>query len=260
MNRVCSWIFALAILAFAHASVVTAQDAASARPSDLDDRARIHFQAGTDYFERGDYEGALRELQIAHEMSGRPALLYNIGACLERLGRLTEAADQLEAYVVATNPEDAAAIRERALRLRARAEASSTTSSAGPSDDASQPPVVVDASDAGVNAVSPAAPGRTPHLASWITLGVGGVALVTFGVLGGLALAEDASLADRCGTSCSRGDVSSLEALSIAADVSLSVGLVLVAAGVVLALTTDESPSDEAARLELGPTGPRLRF
>ena len=257
MNRVCSWIFALAILAFAHASVVTAQDAA--RPSDLDDRARIHFQAGTDYFERGDYENALRELEIAHQMSGRAALLYNIGACLERLGRLTDAAEQLEAYIAATNPEDAAAIRERALRLRARAAADATPTTVASTSD----PVTIETTAAvstGVNDEPAPSRGRTPHVASWITLGVGGAGLAAFGVLGGLALAEDASLADRCGTSCSRGDVSSLEALSIAADVSLTVGLVLVAAGVVLALTTDESPSDEAARLELGPAGPRLRF
>lgn len=237
----------------------SAQDAPrSAESSDLDERARIHFQAGTDYFERGDYEGALRELQIAHEMSGRPALLYNIGACLERMGRLAEAADQLDAYVAATSPEDAAAIRERARRLRARAEADATPTTVAPTSD----PVTIEttAVSTGVNDEPAPSRGRTPHVASWITLGLGGAALAAFGVLGGLALAEDGALASRCGTSCTASDVASLETLSISADVSLSIGLVLVATGVILALTTDDPPATDSVRLELGPSGPRLRF
>ncbi len=70
----------------------------------------------------------------------------------------------------------------------------------------------------------------------------------------------DSTLTNRCGTSCTTSDVSSLETLSIAADVSLSIGLVLVAAGVVLALTTDDSPASDTVRLELGPSGPYVRF
>jgi hypothetical protein len=88
-------------------------------------------------------------------------------------------------------------------------------------------------------------------VASWIVLGVGGAALASFALLGGLALAEDGALDSRCGTSCSRADVGTLEGLTTGADVSLTAGLVLVAVGVVLALVTDDG-SAEHAGLELG--------
>lgn len=230
--------------------------------SDLDERARIHFHAGTDYFERGDYENALRELQIAHEMSGRPALLYNLGACLERMGRLSEAADQLEAYIAAAQPADAATIRERAQRLRTRAAATQAAIDPGPSEtstEASSPPEASSPASGEDGAPISTSGGRTPHAASWIVLGVGGAALASFAVLGGLALAEDGALASRCGTHCTSADVSTLEGLTIGADVSLAAGLVLVAVGVVLALVTDEGTADQAG-LELGPGGVGARF
>ena len=113
----------------------------SAQDSDFDESARVHFHAGKDSYDRGDYESALREFQIAHEMSGRAALLYNLGACLERLDRFAEAADRLDAYVAATNPQGAAVIRERSRRLRARALAAEPRQGAtlGPADARTTP-------------------------------------------------------------------------------------------------------------------------
>jgi hypothetical protein len=268
------WLGALCLASLTFATPIAAQTgdvavaAPGARDAELDERARIHFHAGTDYFERGDYENALRELEIAHQMSGRPALLYNIGACLERMGRLVEAADRLEAYVAAARPDDAAAITERAQRLRARVAAQTSASgsemsgsetagseTAGSETAGSETPGDASTSD---TSRTPSG-GRTPHVASWIVLGVGGAALAGFAVLGGLALAEDGALASRCGTSCSRADVGTLEGLTVGADVSLTAGLVLVAVGVVLALVTDDG-SAEHAGLELGPGGVGARF
>ncbi|MFO0708232.1 MAG: tetratricopeptide repeat protein [Sandaracinus sp.] len=278
------------LLAATSARAQEGSSSPGAQITDLDERARVHFQAGTDYFERGDYEAALRELELAHQMSPRPALLYNLGSCLERMGRLDDAADRLEQYVAEAHPADGAAISERAQRLRARARAvaggssesrpdtgsdsrsdtgsdsrsdtgsdsRSDTGSDGRSDTGSDSPSDSpsgDPSDAGSGAGS----GRTPHVASWITLGVGAAALAGFAVLGGLALAEDGALETRCGTSCTRDDVGTLEGLAIGADVSLAVGLVLAATGVVLALSTDEG-SPETPRVELGPGALRVRF
>jgi tetratricopeptide (TPR) repeat protein len=254
------WLGALCLASLTFATPIAAQTgdvavaAPGARDAELDERARIHFHAGTDYFERGDYENALRELEIAHQMSGRPALLYNIGACLERMGRLVEAADRLEAYVAAARPDDAAAITERAQRLRARVAAQTSASGSemsGSETAGSETAGSETLGDASTSDTSRTpSGGRTPHVASWIVLGVGGAALAGFAVLGGLALAEDGALASRCGTSCSRADVGTL---------SLTAGLVLVAVGVVLALVTDDG-SAEHAGLELGPGGVGARF
>jgi tetratricopeptide (TPR) repeat protein len=226
--------------------------------SELDERARIHFHAGTDYFERGDYENALRELQIAYEMSGRPALLYNLGACLERMGRLTEAADQLDAYVAAARPEGTAAIVERAQRLRARAVALASASEESAETSTEDTPQVEGPASV-TRPIEPTSRARTPHVASWIVLAAGGASLAAFAVLGGLALAEDDALGSRCGTRCSRADVGTLEGLTIGADASLTAGLVLVAVGVVLALVTDERAAEHAG-LEVSPGGIGVRF
>jgi hypothetical protein len=246
------WLGALCLASLTFATPIAAQTgdvavaAPGARDAELDERARIHFHAGTDYFERGDYENALRELEIAHQMSGRPALLYNIGACLERMGRLVEAADRLEAYVAAQTSASGS-------EMSGSETAGSET--AGSETAGSETPGDASTSD---TSRTPSG-GRTPHVASWIVLGVGGAALAGFAVLGGLALAEDGALASRCGTSCSRADVGTLEGLTVGADVSLTAGLVLVAVGVVLALVTDDG-SAEHAGLELGPGGVGARF
>jgi len=272
MSRLHTWFLSLTVLCVsaplraqdAPATAATpSSDQAPAGPgeapsmSEEDARARVHFHAGTDYFERGDYENALRELEIAHEMSGRSEMYFNIGSCLERLGRLTEAADRFEQFLATGDRPNALAMRERIARLRARAAAASSetapeTAPETTSDTEAQPePVTVPVTSSS---------GRTPHVASWITLGLGGAGLVAFGVLGGLALAEDGALASSCGTSCPPSRVSGLETLTIGADVSLVAGLVLAATGVVLVLTTDDGGDAAAGTITLGPGTLRASF
>jgi len=221
-----------------------------------DARARVHFQAGTDYFERGDYENALRELEIAHEISRRPEMYFNIGSCLERLGRFGEAADRFEQFLASGERPNAAALRERIVRLRARVLASAEAGAATETATGTTAETVTVPEPTAVATPS----GRTPHVASWITLGLGGAGLVAFGVLGGLALAEDGALETSCGTSCPPSRVSGLETLTIGADVSLVAGLVLAATGVVLVLTTDDGGDGAAGTVTLGPGTLRASF
>lgn len=221
-----------------------------ATDEDLDERARVHFHAGRDYYERGDYEGALREINLAWDMSHRPELLYNLGACHERLGHLGEAADFYEQYLAALpDVENHVAVAERVVRLRERAEAAAAEATDTHETTEGDTGDTTDPVDTVPPVVPPSSPG--PHPASFVVLGVGAAGLVAFGILGGLALAEDDALANECGTACSPSRASTLEALGIGADVSLGVGASLAALGVVLLFTTQADA--EAPAVAVGP-------
>jgi hypothetical protein len=60
-----------------------------------DEEARALFEAGRVAFDNGRFEDALGHFRRAHELSGRPQLLYNIGAAADKL-RLDE--QTLEAF------------------------------------------------------------------------------------------------------------------------------------------------------------------
>ncbi len=240
----------LFVLVLASAAPVLAQEG-GATDADLDARAQVHFHAGSDYYERGDYENALRELTIAYEMSDRAELLYNIGACHERMAAWGEAARFYEAYLSALpDVENRDAIGERIARLRERAVAPDAGPEAVPApaaDETSGDPTPEPTSETS---------GGGPHPVAFVVLGAGALGLATFAVLGGLTLAEDQSLASECGTACSPARASTLESLALGADISLGIGAALAVVGVVLLFTTnDGSGSSETAALRVGPGG-----
>jgi tetratricopeptide (TPR) repeat protein len=64
-----------------------------------DRQARAEFLAGREAFARGNYEEAARRFERAHELSGRPQLLYNIGTSYDRLHRWIQARDAFMSYL-----------------------------------------------------------------------------------------------------------------------------------------------------------------
>lgn len=89
-----------------------------AAPSDTEARAR--FDAGELAYAAGRFEDALRDFRRAHELSGRDALLYNVGLAAERLRRDQEAVDAFARFLEASpNHPRASTIRERIVLLRA---------------------------------------------------------------------------------------------------------------------------------------------
>jgi tetratricopeptide (TPR) repeat protein len=48
--------------------------------------AQAHYEAGSVYYERGDYARAAVEFEAARRDDDRPALDYNLGVCFEKLG------------------------------------------------------------------------------------------------------------------------------------------------------------------------------
>jgi len=79
--------------------------------------ARQRFAEGLSLYQQGDYTGAREKLEGAYAASAAPPVLYNIGACLEQLGRLDEAVDAFEAYLAdAPSPRDDVRARIASLR------------------------------------------------------------------------------------------------------------------------------------------------
>ncbi len=66
-----------------------------------DQEARQVFEAGRMALEDGRYEDALEYFERAYELSGRVALLFNIGTVAERLRRDRRALEAYQAYVEA---------------------------------------------------------------------------------------------------------------------------------------------------------------
>lgn len=117
-------------IAFVSLATVTSwgEMAASAQPKNasekaaLDVRARELFQKGDTAYAEGRYEEALAAFQEAHELSGRPQLLFNVSNALERLGRYAEAVDALEKYLASGKAKDRDVVQKRLANLRRRVE------------------------------------------------------------------------------------------------------------------------------------------
>ncbi|UJR83949.1 hypothetical protein [Sandaracinus amylolyticus] len=224
-------------------ALVIATFATSARAqTPSDEQARTHFESGRLYFERGEYDAALREFEAAYELSHRTQLLYNIYLTLERLGRPGDAADRLEAFVAASpelDDEARANFETRIANLRARAAELAREEEARAAREREATPVAPP--EEGIGTLGMIGIGG---------LAAGGASLLAFAITGGLAAAEDSSLADSCGENagrtCTEDDVSTLRTLTTTADVTLAIGLVLAAAGgTLLAIdlaTTEQAP------------------
>ena len=265
----------------------------SARAQDkTDETARIHFQAGTSYYETGDYELALREFNRSYELSGRPELQYNISLTYEKLGDLEAAIQALDKYL-----NDAKDIPNRKTlelrlanlnkRLEQQREAAAAEQEAKVAKDAEPTPEKAGASEQSDEGQKPAQPvpstepiaeePREPVQAEstavvaegsdqkilglpievFVSYAVGGAGALTFILFGSLAAAEDGSLSDECLNSAGQGicggsDVSTLDTFSTIADIGLAVALIGGAVGTVLLLTSEE-PSKQTSDLDVVP-------
>jgi hypothetical protein len=240
------WVaLALALLALP-ASGASAQDA--------DTQARTHFESGRLHFDRGAYEEAQAEFEAAFELSQRPDLLYNLYLCAERLGQLDDAIGYLERYLAEGAPEAErrASLEPRLINLRERRDHLRSESA---STEPEPPPTEAPA----------AAPGGD-LVPAIVLYGGAGLGLVAFAVLGGAALAEDASLERACGVTCGDDRLATLGALTVGADVGWISALALAGVGTVLLFTvglppSPSAPSDAVALLpSIGPTGAGLHL
>jgi hypothetical protein len=255
-----------------------------------DAAARQHFEAGRLYFQRAQYDDAVREFTESYRLSRRPALLLNIARAEELAGRPDRAVAALESFAAEapTDDPERAGLDERLARLRADAARRAATQGASgtPSEGGAVAGGGTRLGDAGSGAASSS---RSDGAAGGAGDGASDVRPASGGGLGGLTLAGIATLsgagalalgaavtgivaaglhgdlADACGPGggCPAdraGDISTGRALALTS--TILTGAAVVAGGVGLFLLLlprgGEAPVDEvaasrSARLVPGP-------
>jgi tetratricopeptide (TPR) repeat protein len=201
-------------------------------PDEREEEARALFHAAASALADGRYENALDYFRRAHELSGHPELLFNIGVACDHLHRTDEAIASFDAYLAARpDAENRADVEARLTSLRAilaeddQTEERETTASLGP--------------------------GPVP----WILTVGGGVLAVTGAVFLGYALAEKSTLEDIPRDTVwadVAGRHDSVTALSAAGIVMLGLGAAALTAGLVW-LFTGDTADESAVSLIIGP-------
>jgi tetratricopeptide (TPR) repeat protein len=245
--------------------------------------AKRHFKNGAAYYDQANYSAALSEFTKAYELASAPELKFNIGRCYEGLGRLEEAIAAYKQYLQAA-PEtgDRTSIELRIKNLEKRLEATRPPPSPPPpgpeptGGDAAAPKATGGGgadgggTDGGgtdgaspVISERPARPGSTRRLIGWTAVGVGAAALITAGILGGLALSKTGAYEDAHANhelyADARGLLEAAEGLETGSFVALGVGIAAAAGGVILLLLdggSSETGDDESDDLATGPRGP----
>jgi tetratricopeptide (TPR) repeat protein len=97
----------------------------SAGAQSPDEQARIHFEAGEQYYVRGQYDLAIREFEEAYRIAPAPALLYNISQAYERNGQFQPARDYLAKYIDsgAADPAELPVLEDKLTALDEKIEA-----------------------------------------------------------------------------------------------------------------------------------------
>ena len=84
--------------------------APAARGDDVEDpdvsAARGHFKKGATAYEKEDFAGAIAEFEAGRVIKPAPAFDWNIGRCLDRLGRYPEAVAAYRRYLSSGPPAD----------------------------------------------------------------------------------------------------------------------------------------------------------
>jgi tetratricopeptide (TPR) repeat protein len=246
---------------------------AMARSTTTDDdmvdlQARSHFRSGREFYRLGRFRDAAAEFEVAHGLSGRGALLYNVYISYREAGDTPKAAAALRGYLAAV--PDAPDHANLTVRLQVL-EAQVAESAAGAEREQAQRAEVERLRrEAEARAATPApAPAQTAATPSrpwwpWLVVGAGVAATATGLTLGALASSDADALRAQCvadprtegataplitGTACAPGIElddrrSSIQTQALVGDVLWIGGAALVVTGVVLALVLP--PSERA--------------
>lgn len=206
-----------------------------------DREARGLFDAGVSAYEGGRYDEALRYFQRSYELSGRHALLYNIGSAAERAREDEVALQAYEEYLRRLPDAD------NRPRVETRVAALRDLIARGDRRDDPPPPT------RGGGGGSDPAP--------WIVFGSGAVVAIVGGILLGLGLA-DRDTVENPPAGVFWNDVEAAyergPALLTSGVILLPVGIAAMAGGLVWALIAPAGASSDTVSLRLGPTAIQL--
>ena len=239
---------ALLVAAFALARPVAAQAPPAAsttkQPTSQakDELARELYQRGDDKYGRGDYRGAARDFERAYELSGRPALLYNLGNVYEKLTRYDDALRSLRAYLPIAPDARKVEVEARIVKLEPLA---ATQRAAVPVPAPAGPPPTA----------AEATPLSGQTIAGISLLAVGALGMGVGAVFGGAALGARSDAQRLCPqvgavrecTDDARGVLADDERYSLAADIGLLAGGAALALGAGLLVAELVGQDDAAA-------------
>lgn len=135
---------------------------ASAQAQSAEERAAELFQNGVTLYDEGSYDAAILAFREALDLSDKAELHFNIANCLERLGRLEEAYNELNLYRAVAPAEERETLDRRLTSIRTRIEAQKTQALPVPAPAPLPPPIVR------------TGPSADPGVMSWTLLGAGG--------------------------------------------------------------------------------------
>lgn len=147
--------------------------------------ARSLFIEGNAHYSAGRYVLAAERFLRAYQLSGKPALLFNLANTYERAGDYEKAAHYLRMYLDGGDVHDIAAVKARLQRLEiALVELQKNKTDDKPKSAPETPatpasttvPAISDKPESG-------SPSRTPYYIAGTGLVVGAAAAVTFGLL-----------------------------------------------------------------------------
>ncbi len=95
----CGLLWVLWLGLVASTSGARAQETPTGVSANADEEARALFAAGREAYNDARYEEALGLFHRAYELSGRPAMLYNIGQTADRLRLDAEAMEAFDSYL-----------------------------------------------------------------------------------------------------------------------------------------------------------------
>lgn len=240
---------ALLILVLVSAFMSSAAMAqAGRRPGAQQAAARAAFEEGSEHYEHGRYREAMDAFERAYAAMHSPEFLYNIYTAAQRAGELPRAEEALSGYLesLVVPPDERAALEARLVLLRqeiADAEAARLAAEeearAAEAERAAEAQRLAEAERRAREAEEEAARGA-PRVSSGATVGfvVGAGGLASFATFAALAAREDRRVGRSCGAQagefCTASDVRQLRAYSVTADVSLGIGAVGLATGLIV--------------------------
>lgn len=259
-TRLHRWLLASALLAVCLPDTAAAQSPSGEGPPDessdseetpVDDgEARSLFEAGQAAFSDGRFEDALARWQQSYELTQHPELLYNIATSLDRLGRLAEARERYTAFLEAMpDASNRNYVRRRVDVIDEQL--------AGNEPDASEapPPGTDGAPGVLADPVETPSVNEPSRVGPAILFGLAGAALVGGIVTAVLAEGQYGDLDDACPNGvcgeASRGDIDTLTALTVSADMLFGVAA-LSAVGGLLWWLLDTGDADVEASAMCG--------
>lgn len=145
------------------------------------EEARRLYVEGNEHYSAGRYTLAAERFVKAYELSGKPALLFNLANTYERAGDYEKAAHYLRMYLAGGEVHDPAAVKARLQRLELTLVENKKNADNAAAAQPSTPPEQ-DKEELPVAPVPKPRPSRVPYYVAGAGVVAGGAAAVVFGL------------------------------------------------------------------------------